>query len=150
MKYRMILLLLLIQVTVITKTTAQFFGVSGGATFTPLSTLDVRGTFGVNLFKDVSKTSTASAAASIILNSVIIYTGITGNGRTSLQIPAPGSIYLNRVYFIVNAPAPKGGKVWALENSVFFYNLFNVPTTNVKVGESVIIICNGTDWLQIN
>ena len=150
MKFKVIVLLLLMQVAIVTKTTAQFFGVGGGTLFTPLSTLEVRGTFGANLFKDVSKTSTASAAAAIILNSTIIYTNLNGNGRTSLQIPAPGSTYLNRVYIIVNAPPPSGGKVWGLENTVFYYNLLNAQTTSVKVGESVMIICDGTNWLQIN
>lgn len=150
MNYRMLFLMLLIQVTIITKSTAQFFGVSGGAIFTPLSTLDVRGTFGANLLKDVSSYSTSNAAAAIILNSTVIYSNLTGDGRSSLQIPAPGITYTNRVYIIVNVPGTSGGKSWDLQNSVFYYDLFNAKITTVPLDTSVMIICNGTDWVQIN
>ena len=150
MKFKMIIILLLIQVAIVTKTKAQFFGVSNGTVFTPLSTLDVRGTFGANLFKDTSSTSTSSAAAAIILNSALLYSNLTGLGRTSLQIPAASSAYLNRVYIIANGPSNSGGKTWELQNGVFYYDLFNIKTLAVPVGTSVIIICDGTQWLQIN
>ena len=147
---RKIILLLLILVALVLNTKAQFFGISGGAKFTPLSTLDVRGTFGANLWKDTSSTSTAAANAAIILNSTFLYSNLTGGGRTSLQIPTPGTNYLNRVYVIANSPSPSGGKDWDLKNGVYYYNLFNVKTLTVPLNTSVMIICNGTDWLQIN
>ena len=150
MKYKMVVLLLLIQAAVITKTTAQFFGVSDGTLFTPVSTVDIRGTFGINLFKDTSSTSTSTAAAAIILNSTVLSSSLTGGGRTSLQIPAPGSSYLNRVYFIANTPSFSGGKAWDLQNGIFYYDLFNAKTYSVPLSAGVMIICNGTDWLQIN
>ena len=149
MKYKLVLILLFMQVAFVSKIKAQFFGVSEGALFTPLSTLDVRGTFGINLFKDTSYTST-SAAAPIILNSAVLYSSLTGWGRTSLQIPAPGSIYLNRVYIIANVPSSSGGKIWDFQNSVFYYDLYNVKTYSVPLNTAVMVICNGTDWLQIN
>lgn len=150
MKFKMIMILLLVQVVMVTKTKAQFFGVSDGTIFKPLSTLDIRGSFGINLFKDTSSTSTATAAAAIILNSTVLYSNLTGGGRTSLQIPAPSSTYLNRVYIIANAPSASGGKDWGLQNGVFYYDLLNVKTYAVLTDTSVMIICNGTDWLQIN
>ena len=150
MRYRLILLLILMLVLIVTKTSAQFFGVSGGTIFIPLSTLEIRGSFGAALFKDISSNSTATAVAAITLNSTVIYSNLTGDGRTSLQIPAPGNAYLNRVYIIVNAPSSSGGKSWDLQSPVFYYDLFNAKITSVPVNSSVIIICNGTDWLQIN
>ena len=148
MKYRMIIMLLLMQVAIITKITAQFFGVSGGAIFTPLSTLDIRGTFGANLFKDTSSTSTITAANIIILNSMVLFSDLTGNGRSSLQIPAATSLLLNRVYIIANATG--NGFDWDLQNNVFYVDLFNVNTYTVYKNTSVMIICDGSKWLQIN
>ena len=150
MRCRLILLLLLMQIITVTKTSAQFFGISEGAVFTPVSTLDVRGSFGAALFKDVSSNSNATANAAITLNSTVIFSNLTGDGRTSLQIPAPSNVYLNRVYIIVNAPSTSGGKSWDIANGVFYYDLFNAKIATVPLNSSVMIICNGTDWLQIN
>ena len=136
------------QVAILTKTTAQFFGVSGGAIFTPLSTLEVRGTFGANLFKDTSSTSKTTAANIIILNSTVLFSDLTGNGRASLQIPAASPSLLNRVYIIANASG--NGFDWDLQNSVYYYDLFNAPKNLVTANTSIMIICNGTNWLQIN
>lgn len=150
MRCRLILLLLLMQTLIVTKTSAQFFGVSEGTIFTPLSTLDVRGSFGAALFKDLNSNSVATAVAAITLNSTVIYSNLTGDGRTSLQIPVPGPAYLNRVYIMVNASSTSGGKSWDLQSPVFYYDLFNTKISTVPLNTSVMIICNGTDWLQIN
>ena len=148
MKFKLILITLLIQVTIITKAKAQFFGVSDGTLFTPLSTLDIRGTLGVNLFKDTSSTSTATAAAAIILNSTVLYSSLNGNGRSSLQLPAPASAYLNRVYIITNSTP--NNKTWDIQNGVFYYDFKNVQIFKVVENTAIMIICNGTDWVQIN
>lgn len=147
MKNKIILLMLLSQLVLMANITAQSVGITTAtpANGFPASTLDVQGSLGVNLVTNPTSALTTGA--------VVLYNNSTSVTPVSLALPliTTGNTYLNRIYILANATALP----WAILQSTtlnattFFYNLINNKTVSVPANSSVIIISDGTNWLQI-
>ena len=148
MKTKIILLMLIVQVALMAKITAQAVGITSStttATTFPASTLDVQGSLGINLA--TNPTNALLAGAVVLFNS---------SSTASLVLPTINTIttYINRIYILANRTATN----WAIAQTTpidlnasqtFYYNLLNVKTTLVLPNSSVIIISDGSNWLQI-
>ena len=148
MKNKIIFFMLLSQLVLMATITAQSVGITTGTTLAstfPASTLDVQGSLGVNLVTNPISALTTGA--------VVLYNNSAGTTPVSLALPiiTTTTTYLNRIYILANATALP----WAIiqstpaNTSYYFYNLLNKQSTSVPANTSVIIISDGTNWLQI-
>lgn len=106
---------------------------TGIGTTTPLSTLDVTGTAGMTIKSNqVAGTNNPDNTASVWL-----YTSGTG----TITLPAATDC-ANRIYTIVN-------RTGATVNISSYNNLAGAAQTTRPSGTSMMIVSNGTAWLQI-
>ena len=140
--------MLLVQLAFIAKITAQAVGITTNTTTVstfPASTLDVQGSLGINLA--TNPTNALLAGAVVLYNSA---------STATLTLPTINTTttYVNRVYILVNRTT----SIWAIAQTspvdltasqTFYYNLFNNKAVSVAANSSVIIISDGTNWLQI-
>lgn len=148
MKNKIIFFMLLSQFGLMANIIAQSVGITTAitpATGFPASTLDVQGSLGVNLV--------TNPASALTTGAVVLYNNSTSATTVSLALPfiTTTNTYLNRIYILANATALP----WAILQSTtlnattFFYNLLNNKAVAVPANSSVIIISDGTSWLQI-
>lgn len=106
---------------------------TGVGTTTPLSTLDITGTAGMTIKSDqVAGTNDPDNTASVWM-----YTSGTG----TITLPAATDC-ANRIYNIVN-------QTGATVNISSYNNLAGTAQTTQPAGTSMMIVSNGTAWLQI-
>ena len=148
MKNKIIMLMLLAQVAWLAKITAQSVGITTSTTplsTFPASTLDVQGSLGINLATNPTNALLAGA--------VVLYNKTSG---ATLILPtiSTTNTYLNRIYILANATTA----IWAIvqaspvdvnASQTFYYNFIAGKSVSVPASSSVIIISDGTNWLQI-
>lgn len=106
---------------------------TGVGTTTPLSTLDVTGTAGMT----VKSGQVAGANNPDNTASIWLYTSGTG----AITLPAAADC-ANRIYTIVN-------RTGATVNISSYNNLAGTAQTTRPTGTSMMIVSNGTAWLQV-
>jgi hypothetical protein len=106
---------------------------TGIGTTTPLSTLDITGTAGMT----VKSGQVAGANNPDNTASVWLYTSGTG----TITLPAAADC-ANRIYNIVN-------QTGATVNISSYNNLAGAAQTTQTAGTSIMVVSNGTAWLQI-
>ena len=140
--------MLLSQLVLMAKITAQAVGITTSTTIAstfPASTLDVQGSLGINFA--TNPTNALLAGAIVLYNS---------SSTATLVLPTinTATTYLNRIYILANRTT----SAWAIAQTspvdntasqTFFYNLSNGKSVAVPANSSVIIISDGTNWLQI-
>ena len=130
MKNKILMLMIVGQLSFIAGVEAQNVGISYTSPFVPLSTLDVNGSVGLSL-----STSAATATSTVLYNSSAT--------PTALTLPTPSISNINRVYIITNASAT----LWNVSPS--YLNLTRTSTPQVPINLGIMIISDGTNWLQI-
>ena len=148
MKTKIILLMLFTQITLFSKITAQAVGITTSTTplsTFPASTLDVQGSLGFNLATNPANALTAGA--------VVLYNSAS---TSTLTLPTINTTttYINRIYILANRttsiwPIAQTSPVDLSASQTFYYSLSNNKATSVAANSSVIIISDGTNWLQI-
>lgn len=148
MKKRYLIVCLVFQVLAI-RATAQKIGIGTG---TPLSTLEIKGTFG---FTSVTN-STIGSATNQVLPTVLdntatvwLFNGISTvtNFNFSVTLPTASAVK-GRMYIIINETTGT-----ALVGSSFtisaFTDLTGTNVTTIADNNSIQIISDGNSWLQI-
>ena len=140
--------MLLAQLALIAKITAQAVGITTNtitASMFPASTLDVQGSFGINL---------ATNPTNALLSGAVVLYNTTSGATLALPTISTTTTYLNRMYILANRTTALWGIVQTspVDNTAsqtFYYNLINDKAVSVPPSSSVIIISDGTNWLQI-
>ena len=149
MKNKIILLILLAQLALFAKISAQAVGITTSTTPAstfPASTLDVQGSLGFTL-----ATNPSSALAT---GAVVLYNNSSSGATLVLPTITTTNTYLNRIYILANAYT----SAWAIAQTspvdvtasqTFYYTLGNGKAVSIPNNSSVIIISDGTNWVQI-
>ena len=150
MIYKIIFFTLLSQLVLMANINAQAVGITTATSVVagfPASTLDVQGSLGLNLATNPTSALTTGA--------VVLYNNSSSPPSLALPVISTTATYLNRIYILANVAQA----VWPIIQSAavnattvtqaFFYNLANTKTYSVPANTSVIIISDGTNWIQI-
>lgn len=139
MKKKYLALLLLFQMILFSKTSGQAVGI-GTSTVSgfPLSTLDIGGNLGFTISTSLVNTTQPS------VNSVVLYS--TYNGTATTSMPAASTTYLRRIYIVSYAG---GNKTSMSLSPLTYYDLTHTLISSIPNNTSIMIICDGQNWLQI-
>ena len=149
MKTKIIVFMLLGQLALMVNISAQAVGITTStttATTFPASTLDVQGSFGMNLATNPTNALLAGA--------VVLYNNSSSGATLALPTITTTNTYLNRIYILANAYT----SAWAITQTAptdgstsqnFYYTLANGTAVLVPANSSVIIISDGKNWVQI-
>ena len=149
MKNKIIFFTLLSQLVLMVNITAQSVGITTATTPAagfPASTLDVQGSLGLNL--------ATNPASALTTGAVVLYNSSSSINTLALPVISATTTYLNRIYILANAASIPWAIIQTLPvntsaSQTFFYDLLNNKALSVPKNSSVIIISDGTNWLQI-
>lgn len=143
MKKKYFILLLLVEVILVSITSGQAVGIGTSvASGFPLSTLDISGTFGFTISKNTG-VETATVLAAQPGYSTVLYTQT--NGQLTVTLPTASATYFRRIYILSYAVGNKS----SITISPSYFDLTHTANTLLLFGKSIMLICDGTSWLQI-
>ena len=126
-------MMMVAQVALCVGVNAQNIGI-GSSSFTPVSTLDVQGTVGMTITGSGTGTTTLAPTTSTVLYN-------STSSATALTLPSASS-FTNRIYIITNASST----TWTITS---YFNLSHTAVTLVPIQTGIMLISDGTNWLQI-